>query len=93
MSVFGLGLRQWKLNRYRKSGQLWVTWPEATALCAHLTGLSRDGFLKWEEGVTGNSVSLKTRVKTEADQKVNAMNETERQPSISLGLAKVYLNG
>lgn len=23
---------------------------EATALCAHLTGLSRDGFLKWKEG-------------------------------------------
>jgi hypothetical protein len=36
---------------------------------------------------TGNSVSLKTRVKAEAVQKVNAMNETERQPSISLGLA------
>jgi hypothetical protein len=42
--------------------------------------------------VTGNSVSLKTRVKAEAEQKVNAMNETERQPGISLGLAKVYLN-
>jgi hypothetical protein len=42
--------------------------------------------------VTGNSVSLKTRVKSEAEQMVNAMNETERQPSISLGLAKVYLN-
>ena len=41
---------------------------------------------------TGNSVSLKTRVKAEAVQKVNAMNETERQPGISLGLAKVYLN-
>ena len=41
---------------------------------------------------TGNSVSLKTREKAEAVQKVNAMNETERQPSISLGLAKVYLN-
>jgi len=44
------------------------------------------------DNFTGNSVSLKTRVKSEADQKVNAMNETERQPSISLGLAKVYLN-
>jgi hypothetical protein len=44
------------------------------------------------DNATGNSVSLKTRVKTEAVQKVNAMNETERQPSISLGLAKVYLN-
>jgi hypothetical protein len=44
------------------------------------------------DNVTGNSVSLKTRVKTEAEQKVNAMNETERQPSISLGLARVYLN-
>ena len=42
--------------------------------------------------VTGNSVSLKTRVRNEAVQKVNAMNETERQPSISLGLARVYLN-
>ena len=41
---------------------------------------------------TGNSVSLKTRVRTEAVQKVKAMNETERQPGISLGLARVYLN-
>ncbi len=44
------------------------------------------------DNVTGNSVSLKTRVKAEAGSKVAAMNETERQPSISLGLAKVYLN-
>lgn len=44
------------------------------------------------DNVTGNSVSLKTRVKAEAEQKVAAMNEAERQPSISLGLAKVYLN-
>jgi hypothetical protein len=42
--------------------------------------------------VTGNSVSLKTRVRAEAVQKVNAMNEIERQPGISLGLARVYLN-
>ena len=42
--------------------------------------------------VTGNSVSLKTRVRTEADKKVHAMNETERVPAISLGLARVYLN-
>ena len=42
--------------------------------------------------VTGNSVSLKTRVKSEADKKVHAMNETERVPAISLGLARVYLN-
>jgi hypothetical protein len=32
--------------------------------------------------VTGNSVSLKTRVSAEAVQKVNAMNETERQPCL-----------
>ncbi len=44
------------------------------------------------DNATGNSTSLKTRVKTEADKKVNAMNETERVPSISLGLARVYLN-
>jgi site-specific recombinase XerD len=44
------------------------------------------------DNLTGNSVSLKTRDKAEADQKVNAMNEAERQPGISLGLAKVYLN-
>jgi 3',5'-cyclic AMP phosphodiesterase CpdA len=43
------------------------------------------------DNLTGNSVSLKTRNKAEAVQKVNAMNETERQPSISLGLARVYL--
>jgi integrase len=44
------------------------------------------------DNYTGNSVSLKTRDKAEAVKKVNAMNETERQPSISLGLARVYLN-
>ncbi len=44
------------------------------------------------DNATGNSVSLKTREKAEAVQKVNAMNETERQPGINLGLARVYLN-
>jgi integrase len=44
------------------------------------------------DNITGNSVTLKTRDKTEAIKKVNAMNEAEREPSISLGLAKVYLN-
>jgi site-specific recombinase XerD len=44
------------------------------------------------DNATGNSVSLKTRTKAEAVQKINAMNETERQPGISLGLARVYLN-
>jgi integrase len=44
------------------------------------------------DNVTGNSVTLKTRDKAEAIKKVNAMNETEREPSISLGLARVYLN-
>lgn len=44
------------------------------------------------DNLTGNSESLKTRDKAEAEQKVNAMNETERQPGISLGLARVYLN-
>jgi integrase len=44
------------------------------------------------DNATGNSVTLKTRDKAEAVQKVNAMNETERAPSISLGLARVYLN-
>jgi hypothetical protein len=44
------------------------------------------------DNFTGNSVTLKTRDKTEATRKVNAMNETERQPGISLGLARVYLN-
>ncbi len=41
------------------------------------------------DNVTGNSVSLKTRVKAEAEQKVNAMNEAERQPgNRSLGVCK-----
>jgi hypothetical protein len=44
------------------------------------------------DNATGNSMSLKTRVKAEAVQKVNATNETERQPGINLGLARVYLN-
>ena len=44
------------------------------------------------DNATGNSVTLKTRAKAEAMQKVNAMNETQRQPGINLGLAKVYLN-
>src|SRR5688500_5123391 len=42
---------------------------------------------------TGNSVSLKTRMKPEAETKVNAMNEAERQPAFNLELARVYLNG
>jgi integrase len=44
------------------------------------------------DNLTGNSSTLKTRDKAEAILKVNAMNETERQPGISLGLARVYLN-
>ncbi|MFM1747363.1 MAG: hypothetical protein RLZZ188_1029 [Verrucomicrobiota bacterium] len=44
------------------------------------------------DNVTGNSAILQARIKAEAEQKVNAMNETERVPSISLGLVKVYLN-
>jgi hypothetical protein len=40
------------------------------------------------DNATGNSVSLKTRVKAEAVQKVNAMNETERQPGIRVLDAK-----
>jgi integrase len=44
------------------------------------------------DNLTGNSVTLKTRDKIEADQKVHAMNETERRPAISLGLARVYMN-
>jgi integrase len=44
------------------------------------------------DNATGDSVTLKTRDKVEAVQKVNAMNEAEREPSISLGLARVYLN-
>jgi len=44
------------------------------------------------DNATGKSSSLKTRVKAEAEQKVAAMNETKRQPAISLGLARVYLN-
>jgi hypothetical protein len=44
------------------------------------------------DNLTGNSVTLKTRDKNEAEQKVHAMNETERRPAISLGLARVYMN-
>jgi len=44
------------------------------------------------DSATGNSVTLKTRDRIEADLKVQAMNETERQPAINLGLARVYMN-
>ena len=44
------------------------------------------------DNLTGNSVTLKTRDPLEAKLKVQAMNETERQPAISLGLARVYMN-
>ena len=44
------------------------------------------------DNLTGNSVTLKTRDRNEAELKVQAMNETERQPAISLGLARVYMN-
>ncbi len=39
--------------------------------------------------VTGNSVTLKTRDKVEAELKVKAMNETERHPAVSLGPARL----
>ena len=42
---------------------------------------------------TGNSITLKTRVRAEADRKVHAMNESESQPAMNLSLARVYLNG
>ena len=44
------------------------------------------------DNLTGNSVSLKTRVRAEADRKVHAMNESEREPAVNLELARVYLN-
>jgi integrase len=44
------------------------------------------------DNLTGNSVTLKTRDRNEAEQKVHAMNETERRPAIILGLARVYMN-
>ena len=44
------------------------------------------------DNLTGNSTSLKTRVRTEADRKVHAMNEAEREPAIKLDLARVYMN-
>jgi len=42
--------------------------------------------------VTGNSESLKTRVRAEAERKVQAMNEAESQPQLNVQLARVYLN-
>jgi integrase len=44
------------------------------------------------DNVTGNSISLKTRVRSEADRKVHAMNEAESQPQLNVQLARVYLN-
>jgi hypothetical protein len=49
-------------------------------------------FTAVSKAAASNSVSLKIRIKAEAAQKVNAMNETERQPGINPGLARVYLN-
>ncbi len=45
------------------------------------------------DSVTGNSVTLKTRNKQEADRQVQAMNETENQPQFNLALARIYING
>lgn len=42
---------------------------------------------------TGNSITLKMRVRAEADRTVHAMNESENQPAMNLSLARVYLNG
>jgi hypothetical protein len=42
---------------------------------------------------TGNSITLKTRVRAEADRKVMAMNQAQEQPAMNLSLARVYLNG
>jgi hypothetical protein len=44
------------------------------------------------DNVTGNSVSLKTRLRVEAERKVQAMNEAESQPQLNVQLARVYLN-
>ena len=44
------------------------------------------------DNLTGNSVSLKTRSRVEADRKVQAMNEAESQPQFNVQLARVYLN-
>ena len=45
------------------------------------------------DNLTGNSISLKTKLRTEADRQVHAMNESESQPAMNLSLARVYLNG
>jgi hypothetical protein len=42
--------------------------------------------------ITGQQTSLKTRDKLEAQRVLQAHNKTERQPSISLRLARVYPN-
>ena len=44
------------------------------------------------DNVTGDSMSLKTRVRSESDRKVHAMNEAESQPQLNVQLARVYLN-
>ena len=44
------------------------------------------------DNATGNSVEPQDARESRGVQKVNAMNETERQPDINLGLARVYLN-
>lgn len=41
---------------------------------------------------TGNSISLKTQARSEADRKLAAMNEAALQPQINLHLARVYLS-
>ncbi len=45
------------------------------------------------DNLTGNSVTLKTKNKIEAERKVQAMNQAESQPAMNLGLARVYMNG
>jgi hypothetical protein len=45
------------------------------------------------DNLTGNSVTLKTKNKVEAERKVQAMNQAESQPAMNLGLARVYMNG
>jgi len=43
--------------------------------------------------VSGEQISLKTRVKSEAQRLLQARNDSESQPQFNLAFARVYING
>jgi hypothetical protein len=50
-----------------------------------------NGVFYWQENKSKKQGTLRTNDKREAERLLNAMNESHRQPTINLNLARAYL--